>query len=736
MRRLLEPFYPNQKLPDDPQGLKGLYQQTFASAKALLLLDNAADETQVRPLIPPQPSAAIVTSRKHFSLSELGLNPLRLDVLSPEEARGLLRNASPKLKDAPDADLDALASLCGRLPLALRVASSLLNDRDDWTLAALQKRLTDERTRLARLKRGGDLDVEATLSLSYNLLDDDLKKKFRQLGVFTAPFILPSAQAVWELDDDTAADDLLGKFTNLSLINILPSPASGRGVGGEGALYSLHDLTRLFAMDKLLEDPAEAKATVMRHANHFLEWGSAANNLYMKGNEKILAGLNHFRFIYPHLQSAYVRLSPENKTFPRPEGADRWLSDFPAKCAYVLDLHLPPRQNIHLLKTTLAAARRLGDKKYEGIHLGNLGLAYFALGDAKKAIEFYEQGLVIDREIGDRRGEGADLGNLGLAYAALGDAKKAIEYHEKALVVMQEIGDKRAEGSILGNLGLAYSDLGDAKKAIEFYEQGLVIAREIGDRRGEGAALGNLGAAYADLGDAKKAIEFYEKQLVIVREIGDRRGEGNALGNLSNANAYLGDAKKAIEFYEKRMEIAREIGDRRGEGNALGNLGVAYKNLGDAKKAIEFYEGALVIDREIGDRRGEGADLGNLGLAYADLGDAKKAIEFYEKRMEIAREIGDRRGEGNALGNLGSAYFTLKEYSKAGEFYEQQMAIVRDIGDKRGEGNALWGLAICKKEGGNLDEARILFLKALEIFKAIESPSAGTIEKLLAGLGE
>lgn len=96
MRRLLEPFYPNQKLPDDPQGLKGLYQQTFASAKALLLLDNAADETQVRPLIPPQPSAAIVTSRKHFSLSELGLNPLRLDVLSPEEARGLLRNASPK----------------------------------------------------------------------------------------------------------------------------------------------------------------------------------------------------------------------------------------------------------------------------------------------------------------------------------------------------------------------------------------------------------------------------------------------------------------------------------------------------------------------------------------------------------------------------------------------------------------------------------------------------------------
>ena len=72
--------------------------------------------------------------------------------------------------------------------------------------------------------------------------------------------------------------------------------------------------------------------------------------------------------------------------------------------------------------------------------------------------------------------------------------------------------------------------------------------------------------------------------------------------------------------------------------------------------------------------------------------------------------------------------------SATGEYYEQQMTIVRDIGDKHGEGNALWGLAICKKENGDFDEARALFLKTLEIFKAIESPSAATIEKMLADL--
>jgi tetratricopeptide (TPR) repeat protein len=748
MRRILEPFYPNQQLPDQPEGLQGLYQQTFASKKALLLLDNAANAAQVRPLIPPPPSAAIVTSRQHFALTEFDLTPLRLDVLSPEKSREFLRSASIKLKDAPDEEIDALATLCGRLPLALRVAASLLDDRADWTPGILLKRLEDERTRLSRLQRENDpdLDVESVLSLSYNLLDNSLKEKFRQLGVFTAPFMRISAQAVWELENEAEADDLLGKLANRSLLNVLPSSSAGldtplaslsstRPAEDEVLFtYTLHDLTRLFALERLLDDESEAKTAAMRHADHFLGWASAANTLYKKGNENILLGLAQFRFIWAHLQSAYERLLPENTTFPRPDDADRWLGDFPGNCVYVLDLHLPPRQKIPLMQAALSAARRLGERGTEGVHLGNLGLAYAALGDARKAIEFHEQYLAIAREIGDRRGEGNALGNLGLAYADLGDAHKAIEFYEQALVIDREIGDRRGEGADLGNLGLAYADLGDARKAIEFYEQRLEIAREIGDRRGEGNALGNLGLAYAALGDARKAIEFYEQNLAIAREIGDRRGEGNALGNLGNAYAALGDARKAIEFYEQALVIDREIGDRRGEGADLGNLGLAYAALGDARKAIEFHEQYLAIAREIGDRRGEGNALGNLGNAYAALGDARKAIEFYEQNLAIAREIGDRRGEGNALGNLGSAYFALKEFSKAGKFYEQQMAIVRDIGDKRGEGNALWGLAICKKADGKIDEACALFLSALKIFKAIESPSAVTIEKMLTDL--
>jgi tetratricopeptide (TPR) repeat protein len=642
MRRILEPFYPNQKLPDQPEQLQGLYQQTFAKQKALLLLDNAANAAQVRPLIPPAPSAAIITSRQHFTLTEFDLTPLRLDVLSPEKAREFLRAMSSKLKDAPDAEVDELAALCGHLPLALRVAASLLNDRADWTPATLLNRLAEERTRLSRLKREGDLDVESTLSLSYNLLDDDLKTKFRQLGVFTAPFVKISAQAVWDLQDETETDDYLGKLANRSLLSLLSLPL------GENNLqaYVLHDLTRLFAESRLLENQEQAQSAIMRHADHFLGWGSDANTLYKKGNENILLGLAQFRFIWAHLLSAYERLLPDQKSHARPDEADRWLSDFPLRCTYVLDLHLPPRQKIPILEAALDAARRLGDKGDEGNDLGNLGLAYADLGDARKAIEFHEQQLVIVREIGDRRGEGNDLGNLGLAYADLGDARKAIEFHEQQLVIVREIGDRRGEGAALGNLGNAYAALGDARKAIEFYEQALMIAREIGDRRGEGNALGSLGLAYADLGDVNKAIEFHEQALLIHREIGDRRGEGNALGNLGLAYAALGDARKAIEFYEQNLSIAREIGDRRGEGAALGNLGNAYKTLGENEKAKQVWEQALQIFRAIESPHVKTVETWLANLDDDTQGQGMTVEAFIRTVFQVARE---KRPQGEQL---------------------------------------------------------------------------------------
>ncbi len=117
--------------------------------------------------------------------------------------------------------------------------------------------------------------------------------------------------------------------------------------------------------------------------------------------------------------------------------------------------------------------------------------------ELRRAIEHHEQQLAITRETGDRRAEGVALGNLGIAYGSLGETRRAIEHHEQQLAITREIGDRRAEGVALGNLGIAYRNLGETRRAIEHHEQQLAIARETGDRQAEGVALGNLGMADA-----------------------------------------------------------------------------------------------------------------------------------------------------------------------------------------------------------------------------------------------
>ncbi len=594
IRHLLEPFYVGQKLPDDETQLKGLYQQTFANKKALLLLDNAANAAQVRPLIPPAPSAAIITSRQHFSLTEFGMHePLRLDVLSPDKASELLRGASPKLNDASVEEVIELAKLCGHLPLALRVAASLLNDRPDWTVATLLHRLQDEHMRLKRLKREGDYDVEAMLNLSYELLDDGLKKYFRALGIFTAPFAKISALTVLGIEDEDDLDDVLGKLLGRNFLN------SQTSQGVVETLYSLHDLTRLYATEKLLEEK-EYEETLIRYAEHFLMWASDTDDLYKKGNENILVGLTQFRFIWIHLYSSYERLLPEQKK--RPQSADLWLSIFLEKCNNVLKLSVSPLERLNISHEALEAARRLGDKQYQGINLNYMGNAQWELGNIEKAIEFYERGLIINREIGNRRGEGNTLGNLGNAYTYLGNGHKALEFQETALAIYREIGDQREVGVTLGNLGIIYESLGDTQKAIEFYEQSLVIAHKNGDRRGEAAVYGNIGIAYASLGEIQKAIEFHEKDLLISHEIRDREYEVNALGNLGKSYITLGKTTKAILFFEQQLTIVREIGNRQIEGEILVDLGIAHANLGNTRKSIECFEMALLIARETDDK--------------------------------------------------------------------------------------------------------------------------------------
>src|SRR5581483_8436194 len=170
----------------------------LAGKRVLILLDNALDAAQVRPLVPPAPCALIVTSRRRIVLE--GIRRFDLDALSDKDARALLREILDKRR-ATDAQLDRIAELCGYLPLALRIAGTFLAVRSDWTADEYIVELSDERQRLERLKQD-DLDVGAVLGLSAKQLEQEsaeLAGRWRMLAVFPASFDRAAAAAVWSV---------------------------------------------------------------------------------------------------------------------------------------------------------------------------------------------------------------------------------------------------------------------------------------------------------------------------------------------------------------------------------------------------------------------------------------------------------------------------------------------------------------------------------------------------------
>ena len=332
------------------------------------------------------------------------------------------------------------------------------------------------------------------------------------------------------------------------------------------------------------------------------------------------------------------------------------------------------------------------------------GQAYLDLGQANRAISCHEQALDIDREVGDRRGEGIDLGNLGLAHAALGRAEQSIDYHEQALDIDREVGDRRGEVTDLGNLGARpYRDLGRAERAIGYYEQALAIAREVGDRRGEGAALGSLGSAYAALGQTERAIGYHEQALAMYREVGDRRGEGVCLGYLGLAHASLGRFERAIGLYEQALAIHREVGDQRNEGRFLRERSWIDIAEGRYEDATTRARDAVRIGEETGDPAIVSRGNGNLALALVGLGDLPGARDA----AESARRHDVPLNNHNILALLGLIALRQGDRAAATEAFSAAVAHADVMFDRCREnynaldarGLALAGLAVL--EGGH-----------------------------------
>ncbi len=675
MAHVIRAYHPTAKLPESEAELRATYNSVLHDQRALLLMDNAKDRDQVEPLIPPESCLLIVTSRRRFTLP--GMFDKDLGTMSTGDSQKLLLKIAPRIGDL----VDELAKLCGYLPIALRLAASALAERRDLKPAEYLRRLADAKHRLPL--------IDASLGLSYDLLDAQMQKLWCALAVFPDSFDALGAAAVCEVEK-SAAQDMLSELLSLSLLEWKEDTER----------YRLHDLSRIFADLRLTDSERDKNALL--HASHYQWTSEVANEFYLKGGQAVIAALAQFDSELVNIRAGQAWAAQHAGGN---EEAGRLCIDYPLCCSDLLLIRLHPREKIAWLDASLSTARQLKDKDEESYALLNLGNEYRSLGEVRKAIECYDQSLLIAREIGDQRGEAASLSDLGHVYKELGEVSKAIEYYDQSLLITREIGDRRGEGLSLIELGRAYMDLGEVRKAIEYYNQSLLIAREIGDRRVEVSSLRDLGYAYHDLGESGEEIEYCVQSLLITREIGDRLSERTSLNNLGFVLRDLGESRKAIECYDQSLVIAREVGDRQGEAASLSIIGSAYEDLREIKKAIAYYDQSLVMAREIGDRRGEAASLNKLGCACKNLGEVEKAIEYHNQSLLITREIADRRAEGRALISLGIAYSELGQVRKAIEYYEQELVITRETGNRRGEGQTLINLGLAYHDLGELEKA-------------------------------
>jgi tetratricopeptide (TPR) repeat protein len=560
--------------PDD-DARTAEYRHILAGKRTLLLMDNARDADQVKPLIPPAGPVMIVTSRARFTLP--GFISRDLDRLPPEGACKLLT----AICDPIEPYAAEFAKLCDYLPEALRGTASTLRERPNLTPADLLQRMRDTAQKLEIT------GVTLSLTTSLNLLAEsgaELRDRWLQLGVFPGTFADPAAAALWQIEP-AAAQDALGDLLRYNLIEF----------DQNSRRYRLHDLVRDFTTTSHLDEAAR-DAAQFRHANHYKDVLATAQQSYLRGGDGVLGGLALFDLEWTNIRAGQTWAAA---CADQNDRAAVLAAGYPAAGAYLLLLRQQPREQIEWLEIAIESARRLRDRAAEGFALGNLGIVHRNLSDDRRAIALFEKSLSIAHEIHDRDAEGAWLEALGASHRNLGDYRRALEYNERALAIFRELGNRHGEGAALGNLGIIHSSLGDYQRAIESYQLRLTIARELGDRRGQATALGSLGIANKELGNHDRAVDLHNQHLEIARELGDRLGQSDALGNLGVIWGALGQHRRAIEFCEQQLAMAREIHYLRGEANALFSSAWSFFALGQLAEAIRRAEQALTLYEQI-----------------------------------------------------------------------------------------------------------------------------------------
>ncbi|MFJ5098462.1 BTAD domain-containing putative transcriptional regulator [Streptomyces sp. NPDC088557] len=592
---------PDSAIPDSLDDRAALYRSTLDGRRVLVLLDNARDAAQIRPLLPGTAGcAALVTSRIRM-VDLAGAHLVDLDVMSPEEALQLFTRivGAERVQSEREAALDVVGA-CGFLPLAIRIAASRLAARRTWTVSVLAAKLADERRRLDELQ-AGDLAVKATFELGYGQLEPAQARAFRLLGLADGPDIsLPAAAAVLDLPLwDT--EDLLEALVDTSLVE---SAAPGR--------YRYHDLVRLYARacaDRDEQPPSEKTAALSRLLDFYLSTAARVYAIERPGDRLV-----------DHLEPAVH----EGLTFTDRHAAQDWLyAEANCLLACVRQSAAAPdtvRRAVDLLWAALDlgesgansrefeatgavvrdAARALGDDRAAGRAFMVLAGVHHTAGRFKEADADAELALPHADRAGDPVPACWSANARGIIALYQSRFAEGEQYFTEAIERFRGIGDQPGEASALCNLSRIHLATGRTSSAIALARQGTAIYDAMGHALRGANGRYALGLALTQDNQLAAAGEQLREALAVFADSRQRLWEGMTLFRLSEVDLAAQRHAPAAANAEMALTVLRGIGGEWRRGNVLTVLGRALFGIGQSGRALVCWREALGIFDELG----------------------------------------------------------------------------------------------------------------------------------------
>jgi DNA-binding SARP family transcriptional activator/tetratricopeptide (TPR) repeat protein/DNA-binding XRE family transcriptional regulator len=535
-----------ERSPAALEAQAALYRSMIAGKRLLIVLDNARDENQVRPLLPGSPGClVIVTSRNQLTglAAAEGAGLLTLDVLTDTDAHALLAARLGRARaDAEPTAVAEIAKLCARLPLALAITASRAAARPRFSLAALATELRDARNRLEALDAGDPaVSVRPVFAWSYQQLSPAAARMFRLLGLHPGPDITaPAAASLAGVPVSQAWPALI----ELARAHLVTEPLPGR--------YGFHDLLRTYATEQAQTSDSDADhyAAVGRVLDHYLHSAHTAAVLINSARDPItvppprpgvrpepLAGHQQaLAWMHAEHQVLLAAVILADST-----GHDVHAWQIPWTMADFLQWHGHWHQKGAIERTAVAAATRLGDPAGQAYSLRLLSRACVNLGDYDQALAHCSASLELHLQLGDRVGEAKVRQFLAVIAREQGRYADGLSHDQQALRLYQATGYRTGEASVLNNIGWSYVLLGEYHKARVCCQQSLTLTAELGLRHGQGHAWDTLGYAEHHLGNFAAAAACYQRALSTFREDGDLPAEAGTLTRLGDTHLAAGE---------------------------------------------------------------------------------------------------------------------------------------------------------------------------------------------------